>query len=242
MKMTVLIKRCIKSFGDLLYPPLCLHCKDTLNTDSSLLCKPCGNLLELIDPEQRCPYCFTQTSIANTPCEECYKRPSLFYRVASCFDYEGPAATLISQLKFSNQSYLSKGMGAYLVAQLLKLDWPIPDVIIPVPISFTHWLGRGYNQSELLANCMGNLIGRPVINALKRRSGEFSQSGLSRKQRLGTSSEYLKLKKDTVLYDKTILLIDDVYTSGNTFRKCADALIAGYPNRIYGLTFCRTMV
>ena len=74
-------------------------------------------------------------------------------------------------------------MAAFLVAQLDRLGWPMPDAIIPVPLSFGRWLERGYNQSALLADEMGALLQCPVWNALKRKSGDFSQAALSLEQR-----------------------------------------------------------
>ena len=73
--------------------------------------------------------------------------PSQFHCIAAAFDYVGPAASLVKKLKYGNQPYLVKGMAGYLVAQFNELQWPFPDAIIPVPLSFSHWLERGYNQS-----------------------------------------------------------------------------------------------
>lgn len=227
---------------DLVYPPLCLHCSAVIDGESPLFCPPCQSLLEMISHHERCPYCFSPDySLSQRYCPQCSKRPPVLYRIAAVFDYVGPAATLVKKMKYSNQPHLAKGGGAFLAAQFLKLEWPIPDVVIPVPMALTHWIDRGYNQSELLAQQFTDIIGCPMQNALKRHSGDYSQAGLSLNQRKELNGERFCLRENLQFHDKTILLIDDVMTSGSTLRKCAEVLFASYPKAIYGLTLCRAI-
>lgn len=240
--MKQILNKATKSVLSLLYPPLCIHCKEGLYSDIHLLCANCLDLLELIDPSERCPYCFSSSyCIENKVCGDCRKRHPIFNGLAASFDYVGPAATLIRKLKYSDQVYLAKGCGAYLAAQFLRLDWPMPDVIVPVPIAFTHWLERGYNQSLLIAESLSTLLNCPVQDALWRKSGDYSQAGLSLAQRRKLEGNNIYLRKNQKLQDKTILLIDDVMTSGSTMRKCAEALLSDCPMNIYGLAVCRAI-
>lgn len=210
-----------------------------MQTDAVLLCDPCQEQLQLVDWKERCPYCFTADfEVENRVCTACRENPPLLNRVAAAFDYIGPGASLIRHLKYSGKPYLAKGCAAYLAAQFLELDWPMPDVIIPVPITFTHWFERGYNQSRLLADHLGEILNKPVQEAIKRKSGEYSQAGLSKKQRLQLGSSQFSIKKDQQLQDKCLLLIDDVMTTGSTMRKCAEVLLQDCPASIYGLTVC----
>ena len=226
----------------LLYPPLCLHCRQTLEAQCKIFCLQCTTQLELIDPIDRCPYCFSSSYCPEQRlCPECYRRPPLLDKIGATFDYVGPASTLIRQLKYGGQSYLSQGAGAYLAAQFLQLEWPMPDYIIPVPISFMHWLDRGFNQSLLLADVVAEVIHKPVQDILYRRSGDYSQAGLSRWQRQELDGRSIQLKSTLDLRDKTLLLIDDVMTTGTTLRRCAEALMEGAPARIYGLVLCRAL-
>lgn len=236
-KVLNLLKESILSF---LYPSSCLYCQELLSNHSDLFCEGCMTLLQLIDPDERCSLCFSlkDNSVSNH-CTSCQKQTHWIYRQAAAFEYIGPAAALIKSLKYGNQPYLAKGAGAFLVAQFINLNWPLPDAIIPVPMSWTHWLERGYNQSELLANAMGELLNIPVYNVLGRKSGDYSQAGLSLDQRKTLDGKSIYLKENHKLGDKTLLLIDDVYTSGTTMAKCAEILMEGCPIHIYGLTFCR---
>lgn len=229
-----------KAFVNLIYPPLCLACKEVLLSDAEILCPHCLVKLEMISPEERCPFCFSPEYNPELPsCNDCLKNRPVLHGIAAAFDYLGPAACLVKKLKYADQAYLAEGLGAYMSAQFLQLNWPMPDYIIPVPIAFTHWLDRGYNQSLLLANHVGKLLSCPVIEPLKRKSGDFSQAGLSRKQRMQLNGSCISLNEAHLLQDKSILLIDDVMTTGSTLRKCAEALCEGYPSHIYGLCVCR---
>jgi ComF family protein len=162
-------------------------------------------------------------------------------RIAAAFDYDGPAATLVKQLKYGGQPYLAEGAGSFLTAQFIRLEWPLPDFIIPMPMAPLRRFERGYNQSQLLAEVIGRLINRPVLNILKRASGDFSQAGLSHKQRLQLSENAITLKSNEQLRDACLLLVDDVMTTGSTLQRCAKALAGGYPESIYAITVCRAI-
>lgn len=230
------------SFIHLVYPPACLHCRTPLDDHKLILCNDCLQLIEVINPKERCSLCFSSDGHPLLRlCQTCYQSPRLLDGIAAAFDFLGPAATLIKKLKYANMPYLAEGMAAYLAAQYCALDWPMPDAIIPVPMSFTHYLDRGYNQSALLAQNFARFIQSPVHDILKRRSGGFSQAGLNRSQRLQLDSEEFSCKKCSFLENKVVLLIDDVMTTGATLKRCAEALQASYPKKIYALVFCRAV-
>jgi ComF family protein len=167
--------------------------------------------------------------------------PSSFYRTGAAFAYEGPAASLAKGLKYRNQPYLAKGMAAYLVIQWGRLQWPLPDAIIPIPLSFSRWIERGYNQSQLLAHEMGELLQCPVVSPLKKKSGTFTQAALPLEHRkLLTAQQFTCTSSSLPLENKTLLLLDDVATTGATLHACAEVLQQKGANKLYALTFCRT--
>lgn len=226
----------------MIYPTKCLHCRVLLPPEALVVCAACASLLELINPQERCRICFNPLAPEEWRCQTCMQYPSAFDRMGAAFDYAGPAASLVKRLKYGQQPYLAKGMAAFLVAQWDRLQWPLPDALVPVPISFTHWLERGYNQSALLAEEMGKLLGCPIWNVLKRRSGDYSQAALTLEQRQLLSGKRFMLKKKYAVQDKTLLIVDDVMTSGSTLKRCAEALNAACPASLYALTFCRTLL
>ncbi len=231
-----------KSFLHLAYPSRCLHCSILLSPSSSVLCAGCASLLDLIHPEERCPTCFNLLPDRSSHlCDECRHYSSSYTRMAAAFDYEGPPATLIKRLKYGNQPYLAQGMASFLVAQWDRLKWPLPDALVPVPLSFHHWLERGYNQSALIAEEMGKILQCPVWHALKRQSGDYSQAALTLEQRQALTGKCFKLNLKYRLEGKMLIVIDDVMTSGSTLRRCGETLNLGHPASLYALTFCRTV-
>lgn len=231
----------VRSFLDLIYPPLCVACSEFLQTQDTLLCKSCLDQLEVLDPHAHCPLCFSSDfEPPHALCNECKKTPSALNQSLAVFDYIPPAAFMIKKLKYANQQHLARGMASYMAMQLLENGWEIPDYIIPVPITWLRQIDRGYNQSLLLAEEIGKILGCPVINALGRRCGDLSQAGLSRGQRLMLGPDTFFFKEGAVsLLEKNILIVDDVMTTGTTLRRCAEVIAAKYPLTIRGLVFCR---
>lgn len=226
----------------LLYPPHCLHCRESMENPEQLLCNHCSTFLTLLNPKQHCLLCFSEQSHLNDGiCHPCHQKKHLFKRTASCFEYAGPAASLIKKFKYSNSPHLARGIAAFMAAQWIALEWPLPDLIIPVPITLTHWIERGYNQSTLISTHLGQLLEVPVKELLTRNNSNFSQAGLNKQQRQQLKTSSFTLKSPHHVCDKTVLLIDDVYTTGSTLECCATALNTGFPHQIYGLTFCQAM-
>lgn len=238
-----LLQQTAESALNFIFPPLCLHCNECLENSRVIFCAECLKSLIPINPQERCPYCFSADfqPLVEKCCEACRHDPPMLHRVGAVFDYEGPPATLIKQLKYGNQSDLAKGAGAYLAAQFISLQWPFPDYIVPMPMSMLRRIERGYNQSLLLAQVLGDLLNRPVCDILSRKAGDFSQAGLNHRQRKALSSEKFSLKTNEIPCDATLLLIDDVMTTGSSLRCCAEALLELLPKQIYGLTLCRTI-
>lgn len=241
--MKLAIKRLIQCVGDELvefvYPKKCLHCHVRMPHETPFLCEGCSTLLMPLEPSERCPSCFNEHFSSNkSRCQNCVENTSYYYRIGAAFEYQGPAATIIKKFKYQNQPYLASGIAALLMTQWERLSWPVPDAIIPVPISFTHWLSRGYNQSELIALELGRLLHVPILRGLKRKCGDFSQAGLNLDQRQELKRNSFVLNKKCNFQDKNLLIIDDVITSGTTLRKCGEVLVEGCPRSLYGLAFC----
>ena len=218
---------------DFIYPPICIHCGEVVRGKDSLLCNLCGSFLELLDPKDQCPFCFAHS---HTKSKRCLIKDSVIYRAAAALEYGGPASSLVKQLKYDRQNYISKGLAAFLVSQYLRLNWPKPDVVIPVPQAFLQSMIRGYNHSYLIAKDFAHMIQAPVFQSLKRRFGAIPQASLPKDQRQKLNSSCFFVKGE--LLDKTVLIIDDVMTTRATLIACAEALQEAYPAKIYALTVC----
>lgn len=218
----------------LLFPPLCLHCQEDTGCVWKSFCAHCQEFFALLSPVERCSRCFF-------PLEECSGHRTgefPFTRVAAACEYWGPPATLVRALKYQRRPYLAKDAAALLVVQLLTLEWPIPDLIVPVPQAFTRTLLRGYNQSGLIAQEMGKLLNVPIAQPLKRRSGDLPQAALNKAQRERLSVEAFSWKKPTCISEQCVLVVDDVRTTGTTLYHTGSVLKQRYPGALYGMAFC----
>lgn len=236
--MRACMQTLLHSFLNLFYPQSCLHCQSNTVESSHPLCSSCLQQLTLLKAEGRCYRCFMAYE-GKGLCLSCRQQPYL-RRAAAAFSYEGAAVSLVKGLKYGSLDYLASGMGAFMAAQLLTLEWPLPDYLVPVPMAATHLISRGYNQSRLLADSLALVLGRPVCEALGRYSGDYSQAGLLKHQREALTTKRFVLRKKEGLQGKRLLIVDDVMTTGQTMTCCAQLLADAYPSAIYAIAFCRT--
>ncbi len=218
-------------------PSSCNHCQEVLVDQGKLLCPRCLDETLWIDPTKRCKRCFSPQEKSVSSCENCY-RSHLIRRRSAVFEYEGAAASLVKKLKYGGQQDLAKMMAACMVVQLEKTELPWPDWIVPVPQSKLRYLVRRYSQSALIACEMASIMGVPFKSPLSRSSWYLPQTAKNWEDRHAAEEESTQLKSSYDLADKTILLVDDVMTTGTTLEVCAKALAPGMPKAIYSMTFC----
>lgn len=201
-----------------IYPSQCLHCKE--GTEGQVLCQSCLSLLDLLP---------------HVAAEEKKKHAM---DVASTFERCGPAADLVRAFRNYGCPSLAKTLAAFMVVQWDHLQWPLPDLIVPVAQSFVHRLVRGHSTSLMLSEEIGALLSRPVKQLLRRRIADYSQEGLSVEQRRLLNKGAFSWRKREDIAGKTVLLIDDFRVTGTTLKRCAEVLQEGFPKKIYALTFC----
>lgn len=204
---------------------------------SHLFCKGCASFFELIDPMSRCPYCFREND-GKRPCPECIRKKRWGLKMGAALDYVGPVMTLVKKLKYGKIPYLAKTASAFMTAQFFQLEWPIPDVIIPVPRR--HWF-LGVNHAALLAKKLANSLSTTSVELIKRRVGDLSQARLSKEQREALAVTSFYLKKETYLNEKSVLIVDDVITTGTTMHRCIEVISGAFPKKIYALSLARSI-
>lgn len=193
----------VNQFLEVIFPPFCWHCEDSAAL-SQPLCPSCVKLLDILP---------------------------LADPIAT-FEGQGPAWTLVKALKSGKAPKLAQGLAGYMALQYLKNDLPLPDLIVPVPQSFHRSLQVGYNPSLLLAQHLGKILDRPVIQLLKRKRQLFCQMKVDREKRYRLSVENFQWRKRVPIAEKTILLVDDIVGTGATLRACAQRLYEGFPLKV----------
>lgn len=163
-----------------------------------------------------CPICGRKT-VREELCIECKAKPPLFSYALSALIYEGTAIKLIH--KFKNGDAYLKDYFADLIVNKIDRDLPI-DCIAFVPMTKKAERKRGYNQSRLLAECISKRINIPVCDAIEKVKDTSAQKALSGADRAKNLEGSFKAKSKNALLGKSVLLVDDILTTGAT----ADAI------------------
>lgn len=155
--------------------------------------------------------------------------------------YEGELRKLIHLFKYGRIRTLSKPLGRLLAAALPREQRF--DAIVPMPLHWHKRWQRGFNQAELLAREIGRRTHTPVVNAIRRARDTESQAGLtSAKRRKNVSGAFQAARfrgRSNTIQGRSVLLIDDVMTTGATAASCARALKRAGAREVTLLTLAR---
>ena len=156
--------------------------------------------------------------------------------VLTPFAYEGVVRTAVQHLKYRGLRSLVPEM-ARPMAWELAVTVPPPFTLVPVPLHSTRLRERGFNQAELLARELARLLDAPLsTGALRRTKDTSSQVSTSTRAERLTNVREAFAATDGV-DGATIVLVDDVTTTGATLSAAAQALLSAGAVRVYGLTF-----
>jgi ComF family protein len=218
---------------DLLFPPKCLGC----GKEGKLICRACQkHLTPIVNPI--CPLCGRPQS-SPILCPAFTVWPASIDCIRSPLRFEGLTREMIHQFKYKNLRSLARPLGSILKDYLLEEPLPV-EVVVPVPLHPRRLKERGYNQSVLLAKEISRLMNLPLaegeVNRIKYVLPQArTHSAKERHENLKGAFDCRKLSSP----GKSILLIDDVATSGATLDACARALKLAGSGPIYGLVLAR---
>lgn len=220
---------------NLLLPEFCKICDRRLLTEENgFFCPTCWE----ISPRIERPFC-TQCgrphtaavgfdTRSNFPCAECREKGRTPYRrIVGPATYDGAVEEAVKLLKFHDRPRLAGPLGA-LMAEFAarELDCGVYDFLIPVPLHRVRERDRGFNQSRLLATVLAPVFPNARLDeSLRRIRPTRVQSQLtSEAERRSNIAGAFAVLGGEQLQGKTILLIDDVVTTGGTVAECAKAL------------------
>jgi len=227
---------------DLFLPPLCLVCDEPVG-GTATLCPTCWKKIQYIS----LPFCaccgvpFDFPVADGTLCGACLEDAPQFKSARAALLYDDVSKILVLGFKHGDRTHEAKAMAVWM-QRAGGAFWEQADALMPVPLHRWRLFHRRYNQSALLAKEIGALTGKRVLfDVLKRLRATPSQGHLKRKERkenvrgaFGVSDKYKKLVEN-----KTLLLIDDVLTTGATVNECARTLLKAGAKQVYVLTLAR---
>lgn len=205
-----------KKISGALLPASCLLCG--ADSDRALLCSPCSDDMPEL-PGERCPLCADQTTHGER-CGSCLKDPPAFDRTIALFRYDFPVDRIIHALKYGHQLAVAGWCGEKLAERLVGQTF---DRVIPLPLHGERLAERGFNQSLEIARELANLAKFPVDRSHLRRSRATTpQADLPHKARHRNVRGAFESSADFT--GQSLLLIDDVMTTGATANECARVL------------------
>jgi ComF family protein len=229
----------ITTLFNLLLPPRCHSCGVVVTTPHTL-CLQCYNKLELIDHHCCCQNCGYPHEQNVDECLFCIRHQGKLINGTSALVYTDIARKMIINFKDNNATEKLEFFTNLMVGKLsTTINFTKDNLIIPIPVHKLKRLRRGYNQSELLANKISNKLGVPYChNVLISQHNKTTQKHLSKKQRQQNLQTAFTIKNKQRIIGKDIILLDDVWTTGSTF-KAAINLLAAHANSIQLLSLAR---
>lgn len=220
----------------------CVICNAELNhNNDNEICEDCEKKLPFSEGKT-CECCGMSISSLDRVCNRCKNRERTFKFAMSPFNYEDDIIKIVHGLKYNNKKYVVPTIAYYMAKCYFKHDSKC-DLIIPVPLHETRRKQRGYNQSELIANNVGEKIKLPVLtDVLVKHKETQTQALLKYKERQENLKDAFKVVDKTKIKNKTVLLIDDVFTTGATAAVCATALLKAGAKAVVVLCFAHTVI
>ncbi len=176
-------------------------------------------------------------------CLDCERNKPFFDRAASAFRFEGAARELLLGYKFNAHLWLKDDLSDWLEACIrAHFAAPSVDLILPMPLTLFHRIDRGYNQSAYLAEEVARRIGRKCRDDILKRTGRPKrQAGLDEEERRQNVKGTIAVRRPEFVRGRTILLIDDVMTTGSTLSEAARVLKLAGAWRIWCATLARSI-
>lgn len=207
-----------RAFGCHFLTGSCLLCQADSHND--LLCPGCQNDLPLHNASH-CPTCADDSPQGNT-CPRCLAEPPHFDQTFAAFRYEFPVDRIIKALKYGHQLAISPWLGKKLADHPGLQNRDI-DQIIAMPLYPDRMRERGFNQSIEIARPLSHTLQRPLLlDCLQRTRATQPQAELNLKERHSNVRGAFDCTSD--LTGQSILLVDDVMTTGATLNECARVL------------------
>lgn len=198
----------------------CEHCLDTLPLNSGFICDKCGRAIGEDYPV----------------CLECKAAMPTYTAARSAFVYEGDIVRLVKKFKTGGK-YLAEAFAERMLPTLVSV-FSDADLLAFVPMTNRAKKRRGYNQSELLAAELSLRTGIPLERELLVKVRDTSaQKELSRRERAENLKGCFRVHERKLCRGKTIVLVDDVMTTGATANAIASALFGAGAKQVYLLTF-----
>jgi ComF family protein len=224
---------------DFALPPRCAGCGE-VGEDVGAFCPSCWRALEWLG-NSGCQHC--GMPLAGTEaetCGRCLAEPPKLDRIRAAVAYDDIPRSVALRLKYGRKVALARTMARYMAP--LKGEWGGGTILMPVPLHRWRLWARGFNQSGLVARELAKRWGLKVDgHSLRRIKRTKPLKGLNHLQRRKAVAGAFRIADNAAINGATVILIDDVMTSGSTAEGCAKALRRAGARRVELICWARVV-
>ena len=210
----------LSDFISLFFPRYCMACGNSLVKGEEVICLKCDYEIPRTD---------SHLDAQNFVAIKFYGKVQLSDAIAYYkFSKHGKVQKLLHRLKYESKSIIGEFIGRKYGSELLQHGFSGRyDLIVPVPLHKSKLRRRKYNQSAVFADGLSQALGLPFSDKhLIRTIKTSTQTRKSRLQRWRNVENIFKVYDEEAVRDKSVLLVDDVITTGSTIESCVEALLS----------------
>lgn len=207
------------------------------------LCPACRDEIAALSGQPHCDRCGRFFSSGPVPapqlCRDCRQAQWPFEYCRAHGPYEGLLRDAVHRLKYDRRRDLAGPLGELMARAVRRYEaYSGADVLVPVPLSRETFRRRRFNQAELLARAVGGKLGIPVRPVLVKVRDTPAQAGLSRAARLNNlCGSFRFVDGPGTVRGRTVVVVDDVFTTGSTLSEVARVLLETGASRVLGVVF-----
>lgn len=224
-----------------LAPPRCRLCHASLFDHlNPFLCPECVATIEWIGPGacRGCGYPAGPHASHDNSCQRCRGKELRLTAAAAVARYSSGARERVKSLKFRGETEVARPIAGLMAERLRAVEFPRIDILVPVALHPARKRDRGFDQARLLVDRLAGLTGLPAgAGLLERTRPTTPQATLRREARLRNMEGAFRAGASVA--GKSVLLIDDVMTTGATISECARACRDAGARRVSALVFAR---
>jgi ComF family protein len=235
--------RLLQSAVRWIYPAECSGCHDLMSEEFGF-CGKCWSELGVIIG-LACHFCGAplkgQSDGGIEVCDHCLSYPRPWVRGASATRYGGLSRTLVLALKYADRTELARSFSGILASKLASLDVQDP-LLVPIPLFWKRRWSRRYNQASLLVQGISAKTSIDMqLDALRRVRATPILKDLSDVERFTALSGAIEVMDQAIprVRGRSIVLVDDVFTSGATFSSATNALLSVGAKEVFVLALAR---